>query len=200
MGRDRYLHRRARLPGGSPGTARARGGRRRWPRRCCRELKTRPTGTSALRQAAQRRRRRGRLPAAAAYASWPTSSPQADPAGQRTLLAEPPRRPAHRHGQPIRSMSWLSEDDRRRSRGPARPAADLARTGDAEPVFDALAEPAQVPSAAARTGPPARRGRPRPCRDGGLLPPPTTAEAGTAMFYLAVGDGAMPASSSRPVT
>ena len=92
----------------------------------------------------------------------------ADPGRQRALLAD--RRDELLTDTVADALNELARQEDQQGAAARRATAllDLARTGDAELVFEALTEPDQFPAPAARTGHPIRRRQSGACRSGGL--------------------------------
>ena len=92
----------------------------------------------------------------------------ADPGRQRALLAD--RRDDLLTGTVADALNELAGQEDQQAVAAQRATAllNLARTGDAEPVFEALAEPGQFPRLLHTTGHPARRRQRGPRRAGGL--------------------------------
>jgi hypothetical protein len=115
---------------------------------------------------------------------------EAEPSGQRALLAE-------RRDDLLTDMVADTLNDRAGEEGEQAAMAqralallDLARTGDAELVFEALAEPDQFPHLLHTLALRSDAASLRPAALVAYTAATTSAEAGTAMFYAAVATAA----------
>jgi hypothetical protein len=120
--------------------------------------------------------------------SWPTSSLTADPDDQRVLLAD--------RGEDLRTevvasaLGKLASQDNQQAIAAQRAAAllDLARTGHAEAVFDALAEPGQFPRLLHTLAMDSSTDSVRPAALVAYTAASSAAETATAIFYLRTRD------------
>ena len=109
----------------------------------------------------------------------------ADPSHQRTLLAD--RRDDLLTSTVADRLSELASQEDQQAAAAQRAAAllDLARTGDAEPVFEALIEPGQFPSLLHRMATLPSAGSLSPAALVAYTAATSIAEAAIALFYLA---------------